>query len=114
MGGPRKVKWVEILGNQVIRLPQARERSGRSLGHLLAGVVLLVATALLASWVHVQNIAYRYRYSQAYRVQQQRTQIRDALEIERQMLRRPQRIIRIAEVELGMVLPGVQDRVILE
>jgi hypothetical protein len=76
--------------------------------------VLLVAAALLASWVHVQNITYRYRYSQAYAVQQQRLQIRDALEIERQMLRRPQRITRIAENELGMLLTEVENRVILE
>ena len=114
MGGPRKAKWMEILGTQVIRLPQSKDRRGRWLGHLLAGVVLLVAAALLASWVHVQNITYRYRYSQAYGVRQQRLQIRDALEIERQMLRRPQRITRIAENELGMVLPEVEDRVILE
>jgi cell division protein FtsL len=77
-------------------------------------LVLLVATALLASWVHVQSITYRYRYSQAYRLQNKRVQIQDALEIERQMLRRPQRIARIAERELGMILPKVEDRVILE
>ena len=105
---------MEVLGTQVIRLPQAKGSRGWWLGHLLAGVVLLVGAALLASWVHVQNITYRYRYSQAYAVEQQRLQIRDALEIERQMLRRPQRITRIAENELGMVLPEVEDRVILE
>jgi cell division protein FtsL len=105
---------MEILGTQVIRLPNERGHGGRWVGHLLAAVLLLVATALLASWVHVQNITYRYRYSQAYRVQQKRVQIRDALEVERQMLRRPQRIVRIAEQDLGMRLPSVEDRVILE
>lgn len=84
------------------------------MGHLLGGVVLLVGSALLASWVHVQNITYRYYYSRAYQVQQKRMQIRDALEIERQMLRRPQRIVRIAEEDLGMRMPSVEDRVILE
>ena len=105
---------MEILGAQVIRLPHAKGQGGRWVGHLVAGIVLLVASALLASWVHVQNIAYRYLYSQAYSVQQQRMQIRDALEIERQMLRRPQRIIPIAENELGMRMPPVEQRVILE
>ena len=114
MGRPRSVKWMELLGTQVIRLPRPEGSRGRRVGHLLAGVALLVTTALLASWVHVQNITYQYRYSQAYRMQQKRVQIRDALEIERQMLRRPQRIIRIAENDLGMILPKVEDRVILE
>ena len=114
MGGPRNAKWMEILGTQVIRLPHQKGQGGRWIGHLLAGVVLLIAAALLASWVHVQNITYRYRYSRAYQVQQKRVQIRDALEIERQMLRRPQRIVRIAEDDLGMRMPLVEDRVILE
>jgi cell division protein FtsL len=114
MGGPRNAKWMEILGTQVIRLPQQEGQGGRWIGHLLAGVVLLVATALLASWVHVQNITYRYRCSQSYQVKQKRLQLRDALEIERQMLRRPQRIVRIAEDDLGMRMPSVEDRVILE
>ena len=114
MGEPKSIRWVEILGNQVIRLPREKGPGDRWIGHFLAGVVLLVATALLASWVHVQSITYRYQYSQAYRMQKKRVQIRDALEIERQMLRSPQRICRIAEAELGMVLPNVEDRVILE
>ncbi len=114
MSGPRSVKWMELLGTQVIRLPNQEGQGGRWIGHLLAGVVLLVAAALLASWVHVQNITYRYLYSQAYQVQQKRMQIRDALEIERQMLRRPQRIVRIAEDDLGMRMPLVENRVNLE
>lgn len=105
---------MEILGTQVIRLPHGKGSRGRRVGHLVAGVVLLVATALLANWVHIQSITYRYRYSRAYRMQQKRVQIRDALEIERQMLRRPQRITRIAENDLGMMLPKVEDRVILK
>ena len=105
---------MELLGTQVIRLPNAEGQGGRWTAHLLAGVVLLVATALAASWVHVQNIAVRYRYSREYRVNQERLQVRDALEIERQMLRRPQRIVRIAEKELGMRIPSIEDRVTLE
>ena len=105
---------MELLGTQVIRLPNEKGQGGRWVGHLLAGVVLVVATALVASWVHVQNIAVRYRYSREYRIQQERVQVRDALEIERQMLRRPQRIVRIAEKDLGMKLPSIKDRVTLE
>ncbi len=114
MAGPRSAKWMEVLDAQVIRLPQQKGQAHRWIGHLLAGGMLLVATALLASWVHVQSIAYRYKYSQAYRVHQKRLQMRDALEIERQMLRSPQRISRIAEKELGMKLPLMQDRVRVE
>lgn len=114
MGGPKSEKWVEILGTQVIRLPNAKHPEARWVLHLLAGGVLVVATALFASWVHVQNITYGYKYSRAYRVKQKRVQVQDALEIERQMLRRPQRIVRIAEEKLGMRIPSVEDRVVLE
>lgn len=105
---------MEILGAQVIRLPNSKGQGGRWVGHLVAGLLLLVAAALLASWVHVQYIAVRYKYSRAYDVRQQRVQIRDALEIERQMLRRPERIITIAENDLGMRMPQIGERVILE
>lgn len=105
---------MEVLGTQVIRLPSRKGQEGRWICHLIAGVVLVVAAALLASWVHVQSIAYRYEYSQAYQVKKKRMQIRDALEVERQMLRRPERIVRIAEKDLGMKIPSVEDRVILE
>ncbi len=111
MAGPRSAKWMEILDAQVIRPPQQEGKAHRLIGHLAAGGLLLVAAALLASWIHVQSIACRYRYSQAYRVYQKRLQIRDALVIERQTLRCPQRISRIAEKELGMTLPAMEDRV---
>ena len=111
MAGPRSVRWMELLGTQVIRLPSAEVRGGRWLGHLVAGGMVLAGSALLASWVHVQNIAVRYQYSRAYRTQQERTQILNALEVERQMLRRPERIVRIAEKDLGMKIPSVEDQV---
>jgi hypothetical protein len=40
-------------------------------------------------------------------------QTRAALDIERQMLRTPKRISRLAEQEFGMILPEVEDRVVL-
>lgn len=114
MVGPRSGRWLQILGAQVIRPPTAKGQSGRWIAHFLAGVMVVVGTALLASWIHVQNITVRYRYSQAYRVQQQRVLAWHALEIERQMLRRPERIVRIAEEDLGMKMPSVEERVILK
>ena len=114
MGGPRSAKWMELLGTQVIRLPSGEGQAPRWVGHLLAGVVLLVAAALAASWVHVQSITVRYRYSREYRIQQERLQIRDALEVERQMLRSPRRIVRVAEEDLGMRIPSIEDRVMLK
>ncbi len=114
MGRTKNGKWMEVLGAQVIQFPEAKGQGGRWIGHLVAGLLLMVAAALLASWVHVQNIAVRYQYSQAYEVRQQRVQIRNALQIERQMLRRPQRIIPFAEKELGMKMPPAGQRVIYE
>ncbi len=111
--GPRKAGWMELLGEQVIRVPRGREPGLVPLGPLFGGILLAVAAALFSSWVHVQTLAYGYRFSQAYRLHEKRRQIRDALEIERQMLRSPQRITRIAEEELGMVLPELDDRVIV-
>jgi hypothetical protein len=47
------------------------------------------------------------------RLQGDLRQERAALEIERQMLRTPKRISRMAEQEFGMSLPEVEDRVVL-
>jgi cell division protein FtsL len=86
----------------------------RKLGPVLAGAVLVTVSGLLSIWVHVQAINFRYRVSQAYEENRRLLERQAALEVERQMLRAPQRITRIAEEELGMVLPGAEERVVLK
>jgi len=71
------------------------------------------ASALLAGWVHVQALALRYRVAEMVRLQEELVQERAALEIERQMLRTPKRVAGMAEREFGMLLPHVEDRVVL-
>jgi len=82
-------------------------------GTLLAGICLVATCAYFSSWIHVQNIGLNYRLSQRHRLQQDLNRSRDSLEIERQMLRSPQRITGIAENELGMHLPAAGERVVL-
>ena len=81
---------------------------------VLAGIGLIVASALFSGWVHVQGITSRYRLARMVRLQEDLKQTRAALEIERQMLRTPERISRLAEQQYGMVLPDVEDRVVLQ
>ncbi len=112
---PRKAKWAEILGNQVIRLPTARDyKSKRWFKHILMGMGLVTVCALFSSWIHVQSIANYYRFSEADRMNKKLLQIRASLKIESQMLKSPQEIARRAENELGMILPEKEERVVLK
>ncbi|MEW6439626.1 MAG: cell division protein FtsL [bacterium] len=111
----RKTRWVQLLEEQLIRpaRPPAGKRM-RKLGPILAGTGLVTATSLLSIWVHVQTINLRYRVSQAYEENRRLLERQSSLEIERQMLRSPQRITRIAEQDLGMCLPDLRARTIVK
>lgn len=115
MGISAKGRWTELLGEQVVRVASdSGPKSGRMVVHIVAGIGLIAACALFSSWVHVQSIRLRYQVSKMHDMQQTLIQIRDALEIERQMLRSPQRIVRIAEQELEMHLPEAGEAVVLQ
>jgi hypothetical protein len=114
-GSPRRVRWQELLENQVIRVSGAPGRNrGRFLVHFAGGISLAVTSALFSSWVHVQNVNVRYEVSQKLRVQRELIQARDELEIERQMLRSPRRIMGLAEGELRLHLPANEERVVVK
>ena len=111
---PRKPRWEEILGEQVIRVSGAASRSrGRFLVHFGFGLTMAVLSALFSSWVHIQNVNVRYEVSQRLLVQRDFIQARDKLEIERQMLRSPQRITRLAQERFGMRLPAGEEQVVV-
>ena len=115
MAQPRKAKWDEILDNQVVQASTASgNQSGRWLGHLSLGIGLVILCGLFSSWIHVQSIACRYQYSQAFVKQQKLHHAQNALKIESQMLRAPQTISELAENKLGMVLPDPGDRVVMK
>jgi len=112
---PRKPRWEEILGEQVIRVSGSAGRSrGRFLVHIALGLFCVVMSAMFSSWVHIQNVNVRYEVSQRLLDQRQMKQTRDKLEIERQMLRSPKRISSLAERSFGMHLPGPEERVVVK
>lgn len=109
-----KTRWGQILEEQTIRPSRAPARNRlRRLGPVLAGSVLVTGSSLLSIWVHVQAINLRYQVSQEYEENRRLQERHAALEVERQMLRSPERITRIAEEELGMRVAGVEERTIL-
>lgn len=115
MENPRKTRLMQILEEQVIRPSRMPAGSRmRKLGPVLAGAVLVAVSSLLSIWVHVQAIHLRYRVSQAYEENRRLLERQAALEVERQMLTAPQRISKIAEKELGMYIPGVEERIVLQ
>ncbi len=115
MARPRRLKWAEILGNQVIRLPAARDHKARRwFKHLLVGMGVVTICALFSSWIHVQSMTSHYRFSKADGLYKELLQIRASLKIESQMLKSPQRIAGVAENELGMILPEEGERVVLK
>jgi len=115
MAKPKKAKWDELLDSQVIQPSStAGEKSGIWLRHLLFGIGLLILCGLFSSWIHVQSITCRYKFSRTYQYQQTLRHAENALKIENQMLRSPRRIAEIAENKLGLVLPEPGDRVVMK
>lgn len=68
-------------------------------------LVLGVGAALSRVWTRLQVIDYGYRISKASREQARLREINRKLHIELTLLKNPDRIKRIAEERLGMVLP---------
>ena len=115
MVSPKKVKWTELLSEQVVRVPASSGRKKSRLPvHLLAGIGLIAASALFCGWIHVQSITARYQVSKMIRVRKSLVQARDAREIEKQLLCSPDRLTRLAEQTFGMHLPGQEERVFLK
>lgn len=115
MAARKKQRWVELLGEQVVRVSRVTGPEKRRLwGHLSAGMGLLAVCALFCGWIHVQGITVRYQVSRMLRTEKDLVQRRDALEIEKQMLCSPERITRLAEQRFGMHLPRDEERVILK
>jgi len=114
-GIQRPIRWREILEDQTIRVSGTPGHSrGTFFVRLAAGISLTIMSALFSSWVHVQNINVRYQLSQKLRVQQELILSRDQLEIQRQMLRSPTRITKLAEERFQFRLPEVAQKVILK
>jgi hypothetical protein len=113
-GRPKKARWTDVLSQQAVRASR-KDRRGR-VGvpvQVVAGIGLIVASALFAGWVHVQALTVEYRVAEMVRLQGDLRQERAGLEIERQMLRTPKRLSELAEREFGMILPEVENRVVL-
>ncbi len=115
MANRKKQRWVELLGEQVVRVSRSSGPERRRLwGHLSTGVGLLAVCALFCGWIHVQSITVRYQVSQMLRTGKDLVQRRDSMEVEKQMLCSPGRMTRLAEQEFDMRLPRGEERVVLK
>lgn len=102
----------DVRNNQIVR--EVDERRLRGLWQSLGVGALLVLVLLFSAWQHFELLRHGYRLEQMRRDLAAEEEINRHLRLELESLRAPQRIEKIAKDQLGMVLPGPAEAVVLE
>ncbi|MBW1988479.1 MAG: cell division protein FtsL [Deltaproteobacteria bacterium] len=76
-------------------------------------VCAFLGELFLMAWCRVQNRQIGYEISAAWERHERLTKVQERLKVELAHLESPERIMRIAEQELGLVLPGPEQVVVV-
>jgi cell division protein FtsL len=93
-----------IINNNVIREADDKSRRDYLVVTVLAGMFMF--GLFTYGWQHYQWIQYGYRIEEAQKKKEQLAEAGRQLQLERSVLRNPQRIDAIARRDLGMVFPA--------
>ena len=102
----------DFRNNQIVR--EVDERRLRDLWQSLGIGAILVLVLLFSAWQHFELLRHGYRLEQMQRDRAAESDINRHLRLERETLRAPQRIERLATERLGMVSPAEGQAIVLE
>ncbi|HUL73365.1 MAG TPA: hypothetical protein VLT86_09710 [Vicinamibacterales bacterium] len=102
----------DIRNNQVVREVDAQQKRDFRRTVLLA--LLIVGTALVSAWQHVEVVKYGRRAQKVRDLLSQEESLRRKLRVDYEMERAPQNVQQRAVHELHMVAPSASDIIVIE
>lgn len=76
-------------------------------------MVIFIAELLIYTWSRVQCTQLGYEITQAAVVHQKSITLQNNLKIELARLKSPERIIKIARDQLGLIMPGPEQTIVI-
>ena len=102
----------DVCNNPIVR--EVDEERQRELRQSIGIGCLLVLVLLFSAWQHFELIRHGYRLEEMQRERATQEDINRHLTLEIETLRARQRIEKLATQQLGMVVPGADEAIVIE
>jgi cell division protein FtsL len=102
----------DVRNNPIVR--EVDEKRQRELRQSIGIGCLLVLVLLFSAWQHFELIRHGYRLEEMQRERATQEDINRHLTLEIETLRARQRIEKLATQQLGMVVPGSDEAIVIE
>jgi cell division protein FtsL len=102
----------DVRNNPIVR--EVDEERQRELRQSIGIGCLLVLVLLFSAWQHFELIRHGYRLEEMQRERATQEDINRHLTLEIETLRARQRIEKLATQQLGMVVPGADEAIVIE
>ena len=102
----------DVRNNPIVR--EVDESRQRELRQSIGIGCMLVLVLLFSAWQHFELIRHGYRLEEMQRERATQEEIKRHLTLEIETLRARQRIEKLATQQLGMVVPGADEAIVIE
>ncbi len=102
----------DVRNNPIVR--EVDEQRQRELWQSIGIGCVLVLVLLFSAWQHFELLRHGYRLEQMQRERATQEEIKRHLTLEIETLRARQRIEKLATQQLGMVVPGADEAIVIE
>ena len=102
----------DVRNNPIVR--EVDEQRQRELWQSIGIGCMLVLVLLFSAWQHFELLRHGYRLEQMQRERATQEEIKRHLTLEIETLRARQRIEKLATQQLGMVVPGADEAIVIE
>jgi cell division protein FtsL len=102
----------DVRNNPIVR--EVDEERQRELWQSIGIGCMLVLVLLFSAWQHFELIRHGYRLEEMQRERATEEEIKRHLTLEIETLRARQRIEKLATQQLGMVVPGADEAIVIE
>jgi cell division protein FtsL len=93
--------------------PKSRRRNPKVIALWITLLCVFIAELLVYTWLRVQCVRVGYEISTLNREQQRLNELQSNLKVELARLKSPQRITKIAQEKLGLMLPTPKQMMVM-